>query len=185
MLINKEDKTIKELVKRSQCGDKEAFGKLYDIYLTAIFRFVYFKIGSREDTEDLTEQVFLKVWQHIGKYNYKKNYFSSWLYTIARNQIIDYYRTYKKNVGLEDWLEQAPSQPENTSLVEQQLLQEKLLKKIKQLSEEQQQIITLKFFENLSNKEIAQIINKSEGSVRIAQYRALKNLKLIIDENEI
>lgn len=185
MLNNKEDKTIKNLVSRSQDGDKEAFGKLYDKYLKPIFRYVYFKVGNREDAEDLTEQVFLKAWQHIDKYNSKKSFFSSWLYIIAKNQIIDHYRQNKKNIELDDWLKETHVAPESLNNIEQELLQRKLLEKIKRLPEKQQQIIILKFFEDLSNKEIAQIINKKEGAVRILQYRALKNLKLIIDENEI
>ncbi len=185
MLKNKKDETIKDFVSRSQRGDKEAFGELYDIYLKPIFRYVYFKVGNREDAEDLTEQVFLKAWQYIDKYNSKKSFFSSWLYIIAKNQVIDHYRQNKKNIELEDWLKETHIQPEGQAKVEQELLQKKIFKKIKKLPEKQQEIIILKFFENLSNKEIAKIVNKPEGAIRILQYRALKKLKLIINENEI
>jgi RNA polymerase sigma-70 factor, ECF subfamily len=181
----KQDKTIKDLVKRSQAGDKEAFGKLYDVYLKPIFRFVYFRVSNREDAEDLTGQIFLKAWQHIDKYDTNKSFFSSWLYIIARNQVIDHYRQSKKNIELEDWIKETHVQPEILDKVDQEILHKNLLKKTKKLPEKQQEVIILKFFENLSNKEISQIINKKEGAIRILQYRALQNLKIMLNKNEI
>ncbi len=185
MLKNYSKSKIRKLVRKSQKGDKDAFGTLYDIHLKPIFRFVYFKINSREEAEDLTVQIFSKAWEYLDKYKSNKSSFTSWLYTIARNQVIDYYRTNKREIGLEDWLKETHVAPKMMDSIDNEFLQKELLKKIKKLSEDQQQVIILKFFENFSNKEISQIMNKKEGTIRIMQHRALKNLKLIIDENEI
>ena len=97
-MLDGEHKLIESAVK----GEASAFGSLYDYYQPKIYRFVLIKVSRREEAEDLTHQVFLNAWQNIKSYEHIGFAFSSWLYQIARNQVIDYYRTRKKNISIEE-----------------------------------------------------------------------------------
>ena len=94
--------TIEEkLIKRAKNGDKEAFGELYDSHISPIYRFVLVKVGNKADAEDLTHQVFLSAWQGLGGYNFQGFPFSSWLYRIANNAVIDFNRTNRKHADID------------------------------------------------------------------------------------
>ena len=82
-----------KIIKRAQRGDQEHFGRLYDHYTPQIYRFVFFKVGHQQEAEDLTHEIFLNAWKNIDNFTYRGHPFSSWLYQIARNRIIDYYRS--------------------------------------------------------------------------------------------
>ena len=173
----------KKLIKNAIRGEAEAFGLLYDHYQPKIYRFVYFKVSHREEAEDLTHQVFLKSWENIADYELYEFPFSSWLYRIARNQTIDYYRTKKSNSSLE-------SIAETKSLEDDEIISELIddsfnIKKIKEaivlLSDDQQNVIILRFIEDLSPKETAEIMDKTEGAIKILQHRAIKKLKEILN----
>src|SRR3989338_7246444 len=90
-----------KLIGRAIVGESSAFGLLYDGYQPKIYRFILVKVGHREDAEDLTHQIFLKAWQHVDDYEPRGLPFGSWLYQIARNQIVDFYRTKKTHDPLE------------------------------------------------------------------------------------
>ena len=90
------DQHDNELVARASQGDRDAFGDLYERYLDAIFRYIYYRVNHQQDAEDLTELVFLKAWQNIASCYEKKATFKSWVYRIAHNSIIDHYRTRKE-----------------------------------------------------------------------------------------
>ncbi len=96
-MLDGEQKLIKDAVQ----GISSAFGSLYDHYQPMIYRSVLVKVGRREDAEDITHQVFLSAWQNIGGYKHRGYPFSSWLYQIARNQVIDHYRAKRDEVSLE------------------------------------------------------------------------------------
>jgi RNA polymerase sigma-70 factor (ECF subfamily) len=171
-----------KLIKRAKNGEGEAFGALYDRYLTPIYRYIFLRVGSNKaNAEDLTHQVFLSAWQNIKSYEFKGFPFSSWLYRIAHNAVIDYYRTSKVHIDI--------NALSSTELVESPDFQIELdkradLAKIKsaiaKLETDQQNVIIMKFVNDLTNKEIAKILGKSEGAVRVIQHRALKKLKDLI-----
>src|SRR3984885_16080132 len=96
-MIDGEEKLIKQAVR----GVSSAFGPLYDHYQPMIYRFVLVKVGRREDAEDITHQVFMSAWQNIRGYKHRGHPFSSWLYQIARNQVVDHYRAKKSETSLE------------------------------------------------------------------------------------
>src|SRR5271155_3376369 len=96
-MIDGEEKLIKDAVR----GDSSAFGLLYDHYQPMIYRFVVVKVGRREEAEDITHQVFMNAWQNVNDYRHRGYPFSSWLYRIARNQVIDHYRSKRETVSLE------------------------------------------------------------------------------------
>jgi RNA polymerase sigma-70 factor (ECF subfamily) len=169
----------KKLIKDAIMGEAEAFGLLYDRYQPQIYRFIYLKVSHREEAEDLTHQVFLKSWENIAEYESSNFPFSSWLYRIARNQTIDYYRTKKSHLSLEKegGLEIENDERPLAELSDDLMDLEKIRKAIGYLSDDQQNVIILRFIEDLSPKETADIMGKTEGSVKLLQHRAIKKLK--------
>jgi RNA polymerase sigma-70 factor, ECF subfamily len=169
---------IENLVESAQSGDTAAFGSLYDYFIDPIYRYIYFKVKS-EDALDLTETVFLKVWENIKSYRSEgnKSSFASWVYRIAHNVVVDNYRTARPYEGLSFDL---PDESKNNNPVikaEEKLSQESLKKAISKLKRSYQQVILLKYINEMENNEISRIMRKSEGSLRILKFRALKALK--------
>ena len=148
-----------------------------------IFRFIYWQVSNKEQAEDLNQEVFLKAWKNIEKYQERNCPFSSWLYRIARNTVIDFYRTQKKVYPIEDEIffsEGNDLKGNPKKIAETKIEVERVKKVLNSLPSNQREIIVLKFIEGFSNKEIAKILKKSEGAIRILQYRAIKNLKKIL-----
>lgn len=171
----------KNIVENAIKGEASAFGQLYDHYQPQIYRFIVLKVGRREEAEDLTHHVFLNAWQNIRSYRNLGNPFSSWLYQIARNQVIDHYRTEKQNVDLESIEDIAVLLPEAEAKTEEKLEIERVMKAIRQLKPEYQDIVAMRFVEELSIKEVAGILHKSEGAVKLLQHRAINQLREILD----
>lgn len=169
------------LIRKAKKGETEPFGQLYDHYIAPIYRFILVKVTNREEAEDLTHEVFLSAWQNLKSYKHRGFPFSSWLYQIARNKVIDHYRTKKSHTSIENMDEDSlkvvgvAEMNLNTTLEIEQVK-----KAIAQLSPEQQDVIILKFTEDLSNKEIADTLGKTEGAVRLLQHRAVNNLKALL-----
>ena len=163
------------LLKASQ-GDAEAFGLLFDKYSKKIYRFIYFKVSNPEIAEDITSQCFLRVWEQIGT-EQKIRKFQSWLYRVARNLVIDYYRSrQKEELPLIYSIEQLESELPNIN-ADQELDLKQLEKLLFTLKSEVREIITLRYIEELSIKEIAKIVDKSPANVRVIIHRALKELQ--------
>jgi RNA polymerase sigma-70 factor (ECF subfamily) len=173
---------VEKLVERSQKGDSEAFSQIYDEYVNQLYKYIYYKV-KKEDVEDLTETLFLKAWENIGKYKNRKNTsFRSWLYRIAHNLVVDHYRLTREHVSLDTRISSKSREADPKEMAQNVLDNENLKVAISKLKKNYRQIIVLKFINELSNKEICKVLKKSEGSVRILQYRALKALRQIIDE---
>ena len=172
-----------ELILQAKKGDAEAFGTLYDTYAPAIYRFVLFKVGSKSDAEDVTHQVFLKAWKSMKKYRDEGHPFSSWLYRIAQNTIIDHYRSTRTHRDIdtlpEDALAETPGFEES---VDRGLRAEVVHRAIRELDDMSQNVLLMKFVNDLSNKEISATLQKSEGAIRVIQHRALKQLKNFLEK---
>ena len=174
---------IELLVKSAQKGDAEAFAGVYDCFVDQIYRYVYFRV-PKEDAEDVTEMVFLKAWEKLKQYKSGKKSFSAWVFRIAHNLIVDSYR-FKKD---RDFSELTPDIPEYRrehnpiNMTESSIHADKLLIALSKMKKNYKQVVILKFINELSNAEIAQILKKNEGSVRILQFRALKILKKELQE---
>lgn len=169
------DADVRSLVEKAADGDVESFGELYGIYLGRIYRYVFYQVNNKTTAEDLTEEIFLKAWEGISKFKWKGVPFVAWLYRIARNHVIDYFRTSKQQQSLDEELEGHDNNPEQEA--DNKQTQRMLSKAILSLPQQQRQIILLKFVEGLENCEIAQIIRKSQGAIRITQMRALESLR--------
>ena len=169
-------------IKEAKRGNKEAFGVLYDYYLPKIYRFVYLKVNSHPETEDLVHEVFLDAWQNLHGYRYRGFPFSSWLYQIAKNAVIDFYRTSKKNIPIEDVDENILRfDGKNSESLDTELTIEKLKLVIAQLKPDYQDVLIMRFVDDLNHEEIAAALNKSEGAIRLIQHRAIKELKSYYD----
>jgi len=172
----------KVLIGRLKLKDKDAFAELYDFYIDRIYRFIYFKVSNKEEAEDLTAQVFLKIWQFSleGKIKIQES-FQALLYKAARNTVIDYYRSNinkrKSDINLES-AEKLIS-PENgmEKQLHKQMEMEKLISCIKKLKTEYQEVIILHYINELSIAEIADILDKKRGTVRVGLHRAINALK--------
>ncbi|MBU4455177.1 RNA polymerase sigma factor [Patescibacteria group bacterium] len=174
----------KILFLRLKSKDKQAFIKAYDLYIDQIYRFIYFKVGSKEEAEDLTSAVFLKTWGYIQEGNltdYKT--LKSLIYKIARNLIIDHYRKTSRQekisisaAGELDFID------EKQDIVQQMELKMEfagLEAKLAELKDEYREALVLRFINELSIGEMADILNKPRGNVRVLIFRALEALKRI------
>ncbi len=172
-------KEVDNLVLLVKKGDHDAFSKLYDIFVDPLYRYIYFRV-NQDDVEDLLETVFLKVWENVKKYKKdKKSSFSSWVFRIAHNLVVDYYRSAK----IRDYSELKISVPDykrehNPIKVTQETFNKNVLKgALSKIKKSYQDVLVYKFINELSNREISEILKKSEGSLRILQFRALKALR--------
>ncbi len=177
--LNNRREEIEALVLEIQEGNHDSFAKLYDIFIDPIYRYVYYRVKS-EDAEDIVETVFLKVWENIARYKQnKKSHFSSWVFRIAHNLVVDHYRGVK-DVDTEELLYDVPDtrREHNPIKTTERTFQEEALKKaLNKLKRAYKDVLVYKFINDFSNAEIAEILKKSEGSIRILQFRALKALK--------
>ena len=166
----------REYVLQCQAGDMVAFGVLYDRYIDKIYRFIYYKTFVKEVAEDLTSDVFHKALIKINSFDQSKGVFSAWLYRIARNSVIDHYRSHKSDVPLEDIFDVGIDERTAESLDAMAELK-KVTAYLETLSSKQREIITLRVWEELSYKEIAALVGGSEDSVKMAFSRGIRELR--------
>jgi len=160
------------LIEGAVGGDADAFGRLYDMYVDRVYRHVYYRVGNIKDTEDLTQQVFLRAWQAIGKYKKTSSPFLAWLMRISHNLVIDFYRSKKDK----------DSSPERVA--EAEFDQQQLRRTILQLPGEQQKVILMSFIEGFTYDEIASSLGKSKGAIRVILHRALKKMRHMLEEEK-
>jgi len=177
---------IDSLVIRSQKGDVDAFSLLYNELLDPIFRFCFFKVHSRELAEDLTSEVFLNVWKKLDSYSKTDSLqFSSWVFRIAHNKIIDHFRKNKEQtLELKEELEipDASFQDANEK-IENDFLRKELSFYLAKIPKQQSEALILKYFSELDNSEISEIMNKSETAVRILQSRGIKTIREFMENS--
>lgn len=171
------------LIQQAKAGNADAFARLYETYVDEIYRFIFFRVTQQQLAEDLTSQLFLKAWDNLERYQPRHNAsFKAWLMQIARNLVIDHYRTFKDTASLEQIL---PAEPDPTvdvaKDVERRLQGEWLQTKLQQLTGDQREVVTLKFIHGFHTKEIARTMNKTEGAIRALQMRGLQALADILE----
>ena len=171
----------KLLLARLKNKDAEAFGEIYNIYSDRIYRFIFFKVATREEAEDITSDVFLKAWEYLNKGDREIQHLNAFFYQIARNTVIDYYR--KKSqvefVRDEDVWKKIPDHRQQRFLTEIEISADiqKIEKILKTLKDEYKDVVLLRFVEEMSIEEISQILDKSKGAVRVLLHRAIKLIK--------
>ena len=154
------------------------------MYVDRVYRHVYYRIGSTEDAEDLTQQVFLRAWQAISRYKKTSSLFLTWLMRISHNLVIDFYRSKKDKTYLDFEIVSSDSNSSPERVVEMEFDQQQLRRAILRLPADQQQVILMSFIEGFSYSEIASTFGKSEGSIRVIQHRALKKMRNILEEEK-
>lgn len=166
-----------ELVRRAKLGDKEAFGIIYETHLTPLYRYVYIRLGNREEADDITQEVFLKAYQAIDRFELTRENLLPYLFTIARNVLIN--RSQKKRsltMPPED-LDREGGVDDTSLYAEREELKETLRGAIAILSESEREIIELRFFAERSYAEIAIILEKREDAIRQHVARAMKKMR--------
>jgi RNA polymerase sigma-70 factor (ECF subfamily) len=174
-----------------QGKEREIFIEAYDKYADQIYRFVYFKVGIVEEAQDLTSAVFLKTWNHIqksGKADPKT--LKALVYKIARNAVIDYYRernVSKNNVPIEDVINNADILDHKQDIAKLLELKDDVIlisRRLMELKDEYREIIILRFMDDFSIGEIAGILDKTRGNVRVLVFRALNALREIVNSKQ-
>ncbi|MEL7645043.1 MAG: sigma-70 family RNA polymerase sigma factor [Anaerolineaceae bacterium] len=176
-----------ELVERAKT-DPEAFGELYEKYIERIYNYVYFRVGSVHDAEDLTARVFLKALNNLGRYRSMGLPFSAWLYRIAHNLIANHHRDQarRREIPIEDMsIVNIPARlPAIDASIGREQDAEALWRMINDLSPQKRELILLKFVEKLTNSEIAAVLNKSESAIKSLYHRTLLEMRERIDREE-
>ncbi len=183
-LTKKEIRVIESCVQKAKRGDAEAFGEIYDCFVVPIYRYIYYRVPKSE-AEDLTETVFLRAWEKLKSYKKQKgNSFNSWVFRIAHNAVVDLYRENSKMdlTELTDDIPESRSATDPIKKLDNQFAQIELRVALRKLPELQQQVVILKFVNELDNSEIPEIVEKSAGAVRVIQFRALNRLKNLLEE---
>ncbi len=174
---------VEDLVRRAQQGHSEAFAGLYEAYYDKIYRYVMFKTGDTLEAEDLTEEVFLRMLESIGSFKWQGYPFTSWLFRIAHNLVIDYYRKAgrQKKTSLDDAMRVVGT--DNVD-VDRKLDVELSIKEVKEamggLTRLQQEVLSLRFAGGLSVAETAEAMGKKENAVKALQHAAIKKLRTLL-----
>lgn len=172
------------LVRRAQGGDAEAFGELYDRYVDLVYRYIYYRVGTRALAEDLTSETFLRALRRIGSFTWQGRDIGAWFVTIARNLVADHYKSgrFRLEVQVADMLDADRSQDGPEGEVLDAITNRTLLEAVTRLNPEQQECIVLRFLQGLSVAETALAMGKNEGAIKALQYRAVRSLGRLLPE---
>jgi RNA polymerase sigma-70 factor, ECF subfamily len=169
-----------DLIMQVRAGDQAAFAQLYERYAAAIYRYIYYRVGEVELAEDLRSEVFMRMFEDLDRYEDRGWPLSAWLYRIAHDRTIDTVRRRKSrtHVPLEDW-EGVSEGPE--AVLASKLDREEILQLLEKLTDEQRQVIRLRFMADLSIQEVAERIGRSEGAVKALQHRGIQSLARMME----
>jgi RNA polymerase sigma-70 factor (ECF subfamily) len=172
-----------ELIRRAQAYEPVAFGEIYERYYLGVYKYIYYRVGDQALAEDLTMEVFVKSMEAIDGFSFRGVPFSAWLYRIASNLVIDHFRRQPEQpeLSLEEKLVAGVEHP--MQALDSEFSHQVLQRALSELTDDQQQVIVLKFVDGLSNLEVAQVLGKTEGAVKSLQHRALASLGRVLGEN--
>jgi len=172
----------RELIRRAKECDPTAFARIYEHYYQDIYNFVYHRVPSAHLAEDLTSETFLKALESIDSYSFGRIPLHAWLFRIARTTVALYYRDHSRptDVSLEEELLSTEGDP--SDVFEKGLSQQRLAQALGDLTEEQQEVIILRFVEGLSIPEVGQVLGKPKGAIKSLQHRALSSLNRVLGD---
>jgi RNA polymerase sigma-70 factor, ECF subfamily len=176
---------IELLIRRAKAGDADAMSTLYETYVQAIYRYVFYRVPTAADAEDITAEVFLKVVEGLATYQITDVPFEAWLYRIAAARIADFHR--RRRVRPQAALSE--TMVDDTLLPEEQVQKEQEFELIRQMlqhfNDEEQTLLLLRFVERKSHQEVAIILGRSVGAVKTAQYRILMQLASLFGQEKV
>ncbi|GJF29798.1 hypothetical protein KNE206_24980 [Kitasatospora sp. NE20-6] len=177
-----EHNPVMELVERAQAGESEAFGGLYDQYADTVYRYIYYRVGSRATAEDLTSETFLRALRRIGTFTWQGRDFGAWLVTIARNLVADHFKSsrFRLEVTTGEMLDSNECERSPEESVLESLANASLRDAVRRLNPQQQECVNLRFLQGLSVAETARIMGKNEGAIKTLQYRAVRTLARLL-----
>lgn len=177
--------SLERLIQQAQAGDREAVASLYQTHVDRIYRYVYYRVSTEQDAQDLTAEVFVKMVEGLANYRVTGVPFEAWLYRIAAARVIDFRRRANRRPQseLSENLFEDDTSPENRLLNQQEV--EILRRAVSSLNEEQQTILVLRFIERKSHQEVAAIVHKSVSAVKSIQHRALTQLAQLLGETKV
>lgn len=173
-------------VVKENTSSRETFARFYDKTMPKVYRYIYYKVNSQQIAEDLTSEVFDKALVNFKKYNQEKASFSTWVLTIAKNTIADYYRAQPKvqTVSIDEAVDTPSREPGPEQTAEDNEEKQLLKRCISQLPEKEQEIIRLKFTMEMTNRDIAKVIGLTETNVGVMLYRIIRKLRYSFGENQ-
>jgi RNA polymerase sigma-70 factor (ECF subfamily) len=173
-----------DAVRRVQEGDTEAFGEIFDRYSDTVFRYVFYRVGSRAVAEDLTSETFLRALRRIGSVSFQGRDLGAWLVTIARNLVADHYKSGRQRLEISTGDILDADQPDSghgpEATVLDHLTSAALLSAVTELGAEQQECIVLRFLHGMSVAETAAAMGKNDGAIKALQYRAVRSLHRLL-----
>lgn len=176
--LDPEATRLRALVDLAKDGDAEAYGQLYDHYVTGVFRFVYYRVGSQQLAEDLTSETFVRGLRAIQRFNWQGKDFGAWLTTIARNLVADHFKS--SRARLEIVSETIPEGKATVPSPEQEVLtlisNDMLFEAVNRLPSEQRDCVLMRFIQGLSIAQTAAALGRSEGAIKQLQLRAVRSL---------
>jgi RNA polymerase sigma-70 factor (ECF subfamily) len=174
-----------ELIRRAQGFDQEALGWLYELFYPKLYNYAYLQLGDVHQAEDLASEVLLRVLESLKGYRFRGVPLAAWVFRIARNYLIDLSRRRQRRpqVGLYEGIPSAEDSPQVAA--ERAVAQDELRLALTRLTEEQRQVIILKFVEGMDNTSVARVLGRSQGAVKSLQHRALVSLRKILTSQEV
>jgi RNA polymerase sigma-70 factor (ECF subfamily) len=174
-----------ELIRRAQEFDQEALGWLYELFYPKLYNYAYLQLGSVQQAEDLASEVLLRVLESLKGYRFRGVPLSAWVFRIARNYLIDLNRRRQRRpqVSLYEGIPSDEVSPH--AAAERAIAQSELRLALTKLTEEQRQVIILKFVECMDNASVARVLGRSQGAVKSLQHRALVSLRKILSSQEV
>jgi RNA polymerase sigma-70 factor (ECF subfamily) len=173
-----------KLIQRAKQGDPAAFAEIYERCQPPIYRYIFYQLGDATTAEDLTSEVFIRLVEKIDRFTYRGRPLLAWLYTIARNLVTDHRRRAGKTQPLTPDSQLTDEAVDIEGSVLGKLTQRRLASAITQLTEDQRQVILLRFIEGLDNATAAAILGKSVNAIKALQHRALTSLRRILEKND-
>lgn len=169
------------LVQKAATGDQVAFAALYELHADRVYRHVHFQVLDGHDAEDITQEVFIKAWRSLPRYKHTGAPFVSWLIVIARNAIVDHFRS-KKDMRELDESNEPEGNSDPVASVEAKFGRAEIRDAVMRLKGDKRAVVIMHFIDGFSYEEIAKALGKSEGTIRVIQHRALKDMKEILGE---
>ncbi|HET6209286.1 MAG TPA: sigma-70 family RNA polymerase sigma factor [Jatrophihabitans sp.] len=174
-----------KLVEAAAAGDGEAFGQLYDHYVSSVFRFIYYRVNDRALAEDFTSETFLRALRRISSISYQGRDIGAWFMTIARNIVFDHAKSarFRLEMTTGEILENGETEAGPELAVLTNLTNARLLEAVNELGDEQKECIVLRFLHGMSVAETAAVMGKNDGAIKALQHRAVKRLAVLLGDD--